>query len=190
MAIRPHAGLPPPGRSGSRWTWGPLTTSPRQRLCPMPAAPTSTAWRSRSMARVTRRWSTRPPPPSPTWTNAPAFPAAPHSGTGCSSPNTANNRPATAWSVTGPNPAALAADGFSGTRWESAQGVDPQWIQLDFGSTATFCSVVLHWEVAAAKSFQIQTSPDAATWTPIYSTTTGTGGDQILTVSGSGQVAI
>jgi hypothetical protein len=38
-----------------------------------------------------------------------------------------------------------------------------------------------------AKSFQIQTSNDAATWTTIYSMTTGTGGTQTLTVAGNGR---
>jgi hypothetical protein len=33
----------------------------------------------------------------------------------------------------------------------------------------------------------IQTSPDGATWTTIYSTTTGTGGTQTLSVTGSGR---
>jgi hypothetical protein len=49
------------------------------------------------------------------------------------------------------------------------------------------CQVVLNWEPAYAKSFQIQTSNDAATWTSIYSTTTGTGGVQTLAVNGSGR---
>ncbi len=44
---------------------------------------------------------------------------------------------------------------------------------------------MLVWETAYATAFQIQTSPDGSTWTTIYSTTTGTGGTQALTVSGS-----
>ncbi|HEY7176702.1 MAG TPA: discoidin domain-containing protein, partial [Micromonosporaceae bacterium] len=47
--------------------------------------------------------------------------------------------------------------------------------------------VVLNWEAAYGKAFQIQTSPDGSTWTTIFSTTTGTGGVQDLTVSGSGR---
>jgi hypothetical protein len=45
--------------------------------------------------------------------------------------------------------------------------------------------VVLNWEAAYGKAFQIQTSTDNANWTTIYSTTTGTGGVQTLNVSGS-----
>ncbi len=184
------AGTPPATNTPTPTaTW--TNTSPVLTNTPTPTATwTNTSPPPTNTPTLTATWTntlTNTPTPSATWTNTPTITATSTSGTGCSSTNMAINRPATASSVTGTNTAALAADGFSGTRWESAQGVDPQWIQLDFGSTATFCSVVLHWEVAAAKSFQIQTSPDAATWTPIYSTTTGTGGDQILTVSGSGR---
>jgi len=47
--------------------------------------------------------------------------------------------------------------------------------------------VVLNWEAAYGKAFQIQTSNDGTTWTNVYSTTTGTGGTQSLDVSGSGR---
>ena len=39
------------------------------------------------------------------------------------------------------------------------------------------------WEAAYASAFQIQVSNDNATWTTVYSTTTGTGGNQTFTVS-------
>ena len=58
---------------------------------------------------------------------------------------------------------------------------------MDLGSTQSICKVVLTWEPAYATAFQIQTSANGTTWTPIYSTTTGTGGTQTLTVSGSGR---
>ncbi|MDQ1726421.1 MAG: hypothetical protein QOK14_466, partial [Frankiaceae bacterium] len=83
-------------------------------------------------------------------------------------------------------PAPMATDGNTGTRWASAFS-DPQWIQVDLGSSQSISQVVLNWEAAYGKSFQIQTSPDAATWTSIYSTTTGTGGVQTLNVSGAGR---
>jgi hypothetical protein len=38
-------------------------------------------------------------------------------------------------------------------------------IGVDLGASATICQVVLQWESASGKAFQIQTSPDAATWT-------------------------
>jgi hypothetical protein len=82
--------------------------------------------------------------------------------------------------------AALAVDGNTGTRWSSAFS-DPQWLQVDLGSTQTVCQVTLNWEAAYAKSFQIQTSTDGTNWTSIYTTTTGAGGIQTLGISGTGR---
>jgi hypothetical protein len=79
-----------------------------------------------------------------------------------------------------------AVDGNAGTRWASV-AADPQWLQVDLGGTATVSRVVLQWETAYGRAFQVQVSPDAATWTTVYSTTTGTGGTQSLAVSGSGR---
>lgn len=83
-------------------------------------------------------------------------------------------------------PASAAVDGDAGTRWSSGFA-DPQWIQVDLGATATITRVSLKWETAYGRAFEIQTSPNGTTWTPIYSTTTGTGGDQTLAVNGSGR---
>jgi beta-glucanase (GH16 family) len=82
--------------------------------------------------------------------------------------------------------AAGATDGNTGTRWSSAFS-DPQWIQVDLGATATISQVVLNWETAYGRAFQIQVSGNGTDWTSIYSTTTGTGGTQNLTVSGTGR---
>lgn len=79
-----------------------------------------------------------------------------------------------------------ANDGNLGTRWSSAAS-DPQWISIDLGTLATISQVVLNWEAAYGRSFQIQTSTDNATWTTIYATTTGTGGVQTLNVTGAGR---
>ncbi|MCW2641681.1 MAG: coagulation factor 5/8 type protein, partial [Dactylosporangium sp.] len=106
---------------------------------------------------------------------------------GCGSDNAALNRPATASSVEGSGtPASAAVDGNTGTRWSSAFS-DPQWLQVDLGSTQSVCQVVLQWEAAYASAFQIQVSSDTSTWTSVYSTTTGTGGTQTLNVSGTGR---
>src|SRR5690349_7762671 len=83
-------------------------------------------------------------------------------------------------------PAAAAVDGNAGTRW-SSHFADPQWLQVDLGSTATISQVVLQWEAAYATAFQIQVSANASTWTTIYCTTTGTGGTQTLSVTGTGR---
>jgi hypothetical protein len=109
------------------------------------------------------------------------------SGSTCGTTDAALNQPTTASSEQSESfPAQDATDGNTGTRWSSAFS-DPQWLEVDLGSTQSICGVSLDWENAYATGFQIQTSNDNATWTTIYSTTTGTGGTQNLTVSGSGR---
>ncbi|HEV2638561.1 MAG TPA: carbohydrate-binding protein [Actinocrinis sp.] len=118
-----------------------------------------------------------------TWTVNPA------GGTGgtCGTTDVALNKTATASSTENAGfPAKDAVDGNLGTRWSSAF-TDPQWLEVDLGSTQSICQVVLNWETAYATAFQIQTSNDNTNWTTIYSTTTGTGGNQTLNVSGSGR---
>ncbi|WP_433086784.1 discoidin domain-containing protein [Dactylosporangium sp. CA-052675] len=96
-------------------------------------------------------------------------------------------RPTTASSTENAGtPASAATDGNTGTRWSSAFS-DPQWLQVDLGSTRAISKVNLNWEAAYAKAFQIQTSNDGTNWTSIYSTTTGAGGNQTLNVTGSGR---
>jgi|GEM_PF-813220 len=103
--------------------------------------------------------------------------------------NLALNKPATASSVESGTTftANLAVDGSTTTRWSSAYS-DPQWIYVDLQATTSISRVVLRWEAAYGKSYQIQTSPDASTWTTIYSTTTSDGGvDDLTGLSGSGR---
>ncbi|MFL6077993.1 MAG: discoidin domain-containing protein [Mycobacteriales bacterium] len=105
----------------------------------------------------------------------------------CGTTDLAANRPATASSTEGAGyVAANAVDGDTGTRWASAWS-DPQWIRVDLGSTQSICQVVLTWEAAAGKAYQIQTSADGNSWTTVYSTNTGAGGTETLDVSGSGR---
>jgi hypothetical protein len=108
-------------------------------------------------------------------------------GSSCNTTDAALNHPATASSLENASfPASAAVDGNTGTRWSSAFA-DPQWLQVDLGASQTVCEVTLNWEAAYASAFQIQTSPDGTNWTTIYSTTTGTGGNQTLSVSGTGR---
>ena len=90
--------------------------------------------------------------------------------------NIALNKPSTASSVTGGNTASLAVDGNAGTRWESAQGSDPQWISIDLGGSYNISGVKLNWETAAAKDYKIQVSIDNKNWIDTYTKTGGTGG--------------
>ncbi|MEU4396776.1 discoidin domain-containing protein [Kribbella sp. NPDC023855] len=105
----------------------------------------------------------------------------------CGSTNVAQNRPATASSVeNGGTPASAAVDGNPGTRWSSAFA-DPQWLQVDLGSTQAICQVVLNWESAYGRAFEVRVSDNGTSWSPIYSTTSSTGGTQTLDVAGSGR---
>jgi hypothetical protein len=105
----------------------------------------------------------------------------------CGTTDIALNQPTTASSLESSGfTAAAATDGNTGTRWSSAFS-DPQWLEVDLGSSQSICGVSLNWEAAYASAFQIQTSTDNLNWTSIYSTTTGTGGVQNLTVSGTGR---
>ena len=102
-------------------------------------------------------------------------------------PNLALNKPVTC-SANPQFPCNEAVDGNLGTRWASAQGIDPQWIYVDLGASTTVTHVILRWETAYATAYQIQTSNDGTTWTTIYSTTTGDGGvDDLTGLSGSGR---
>jgi fibronectin type 3 domain-containing protein len=96
-------------------------------------------------------------------------------------------KPATASSLEAAGyPASNAVDGNLSTRWSSAFS-DPQWLEVDLGATHAISKVVLSWEAAYATAFQVQASADGTSWTTIYSTTTGTGGTQTLSVTGSGR---
>ena len=113
--------------------------------------------------------------------------AAPTKARAASAVLLSQNQPATASSTESASfPASAAVDGNPGTRWSSAVA-DPQWLVVDLGTSSSISQVVLEWETAYATAFQIQTSNDDATWTSIYSTTTGTGGTQTLNITGTGR---
>ncbi|SNS40437.1 F5/8 type C domain-containing protein, partial [Streptosporangium subroseum] len=96
-------------------------------------------------------------------------------------------RPVTASSVeAGANVVANAVDGNTATRWSSLY-TDPQWIRVDLGASRQINRVRLNWEAAYGRAYQIQTSPDGSTWTNVYSTTTGDGGIDDVTLTGTGR---
>ncbi|MEV4133877.1 discoidin domain-containing protein [Dactylosporangium sp. NPDC049742] len=98
-------------------------------------------------------------------------------------------RPATSSSVEVENyglDARYAFDGDSTTRW-SSKYTDSEWLQVDLGSVQPVRRIVLEWEVAYSRKFEIQTSSDGTTWTTIYSTASGPGGTQALAVNGTGR---
>jgi len=73
-----------------------------------------------------------------------------------------------------------AVDGKGSTRWSSLYS-DPQWIHVDLGAIYPIDHVVLKWETAYGKAYQIQVSTDATTWTTMFSETNGNGGTDDIT---------
>jgi chitodextrinase len=98
------------------------------------------------------------------------------------------NHPVTVSSSGGCCPAKYAVDGKSTTRWASAPGIDPQWIVVDLGTPAAVTRVRLEWDTSCATAYQVQSSTDGTAFgTTLFSTTTGNGGVDDLTVSGTGR---
>ncbi len=56
-----------------------------------------------------------------------------------------------------------------------------------WGPSITSIKVVLNWETAYGVAYKIQISSDGSNWETLYSTTTGIGGIEDLSVSGSGR---
>ncbi|MFD5831504.1 discoidin domain-containing protein [Lentzea sp. NPDC060358] len=110
-------------------------------------------------------------------------PAAAHAA----GPLISQNRPVTASSSENAAfPATAAVDGDAGTRWSSAFG-DPQWIQIDLGSSAKVDQVTLAWEAASARAYTLSISADGTSWQELRRTTTGPGGTETLAVGGTGR---
>lgn len=81
--------------------------------------------------------------------------------------NLATGRTAVASSVAGPEyTAGNAIDGDPSTRW-SSQYSDPQWIYIDLGDRYHIDRVVLHWQIAFARFYELHVSDDAVTWLPV-----------------------
>jgi beta-glucosidase len=98
--------------------------------------------------------------------------------------NAAMHRAASASSETGSAPTAV--DGDSTTAWNSAAS-EPQWFMVDFGLMKDLSRIRLQWNTNYASAYTIQLSPDASTWTTIYTNTNGQGGLEDLLVNGRGR---
>ncbi|MEV6752929.1 discoidin domain-containing protein [Streptomyces sp. NPDC051214] len=105
--------------------------------------------------------------------------------------NIAQGKPATASSFQPgsgdcPCTAANAVDGKQNTRWASDWS-DPQWLQVDLGSTTSFKHVQLNWETSYAKTYTVQTSDDGRNWRTVHEVRGGNGGVDDFDVNGSGR---
>jgi hypothetical protein len=89
--------------------------------------------------------------------------------------NIAFRKPATSSSVENQNHLAVfATDGIDKTRWSSSFS-DPQWICVDLKKEYPVNKVVLMWEGAYGKEYQIQTSVDGENWNTVYNTDSSDG---------------
>ncbi|MCA2215898.1 discoidin domain-containing protein [Jidongwangia harbinensis] len=105
----------------------------------------------------------------------------------CGTTNLVQARPAAASTQEGADVGpAHAVDGDPDTRW-SSEFSDPQWLRVDLGAAQAICRVVLRWENAYGRAYQIQTSPDGTAWTTVHETATGAGGTETVEVTGSGR---
>jgi hypothetical protein len=68
------------------------------------------------------------------------------------------------------NIASNAIDGIESSRWSSTYK-DPQWYQIDLGKAYDISSVVIVWEAASAKSYDIEESNDGENWIAVVSKT-------------------
>lgn len=84
-------------------------------------------------------------------------------------------------------PGNQAVDCDFGTRWSSA-GVPPaepdphEYIYVDLGAICDIGQVIIRWEAAYASGYNIQVSDNSTVWTTVYSTSTGDGGDDYITL--------
>ncbi|UWE10876.1 discoidin domain-containing protein [Actinacidiphila bryophytorum] len=110
-------------------------------------------------------------------------PPAPPAGTPVNLATGANAR-ASASYQDGSYTAANAIDGNSATRWSSDHSNDAgAWLQVDLGGEYAVSTAVLDWEAAYGKAYRIQVSDDGSHWTDAYSTTTGAGGTETVSVN-------
>ncbi|WP_212822957.1 discoidin domain-containing protein [Catellatospora sp. TT07R-123] len=76
-----------------------------------------------------------------------------------------------------------AIDGNATSRWSSDHSNDNNaWIQVDLGGAFSVSRAVLKWETAYARGYRLQVSDNATQWQDVYSTTTGTGGTETVTI--------
>lgn len=66
------------------------------------------------------------------------------------------------------NVAANAIDGDASTRW-SSKYTDPQWMRVDLGKPHDITNVIINWQNASAKDYEIQQSNDGENWITIAS---------------------
>ncbi len=97
--------------------------------------------------------------------------------------NLALQQPATASSAYNSYTADKVVDGNTGTYWRST-GVSLNtvlWLRVDLGKVQVVGRTVIMWRSDYfARSYELQVSNNDVNWTPVYSTTSGAGGNETL----------
>ena len=84
----------------------------------------------------------------------------------------------------GEGPVGALTDGDLTTRWSSVFADasvkrrnkakdDNQWVMLDFGQEYSITNMRIHWETAAARSYDVQVSDSGTHWKTVHSFTDG-----------------
>lgn len=68
-----------------------------------------------------------------------------------------------------------AIDGNMSTRWSSAFE-DNQWLLIDLGQLRNIYGLMIYWETAYARIYNVQISDDGDTWTTVHAESNGNGG--------------
>ncbi|MBA3961904.1 MAG: discoidin domain-containing protein [Chthoniobacterales bacterium] len=87
--------------------------------------------------------------------------------------NLAIFQPPTALSYNGTDVPAGAFDQSLITRWDSAHGIDPEWIYVNLGAICSIHTVILNWENAAGQNYNIDVTNDPSTTWNIVKQVTG-----------------
>lgn len=78
---------------------------------------------------------------------------------------------------------ARAVDGDEGTRW-SSNFADDAWLYVDLGNAYAVDQVVLKWEAAYGRDYEIQTSMNGSNWTTVQTLTGQDGGEDTIALHG------
>ena len=69
-------------------------------------------------------------------------------------------------------------DGLKDTRW-SSEHTEGESIYVDFGSVVELKKIILHWETAFAKKYELQVSDDGENWKTVYTEENSSGGKDV-----------
>lgn len=104
--------------------------------------------------------------------------------------NLALNKPAVSGSTdTDARQASLAVDGITSndSRWESIHGQDNKVLTIDLLAIYSISDIIIDWEGAYASVYNVEISTDSLEWTQVFSTATGSAGEQRITLANTPQ---